>query len=123
MFSAGSINVLTAEDFTVILNGSPEIEVDVLKAHTTGSFSTSINLIIYVIRIVTGGDSAFANNFWRAVEKMSTADRARLLAFWTGSACVPSDLSSWRLDLRIRGSVSAHLPVAATCMNRLTLPK
>jgi hypothetical protein len=98
-------SIITAEDFQIVLNGSPDIDVEVLKSHTQ----------------VSGGSDEFTARFWAVVAAMSPRRRSELLGFWTGSACVPSDLSGWTIKLEV-GSDSAKLPSTATCYKKMRIP-
>ena len=102
---AGLPSVLTAEDFTLLLSGSPEIDTAVLRSHCS----------------VNGGTPEFATMFWDYVDSLTPVDKAKLLAFWTGSACVPSDLSSWQIKVEVK-SASDALPTSATCFHRIRIP-
>jgi hypothetical protein len=100
------LDILTAEDFAVILNGSPEIETALLRNHTDCS----------------GANKKWYDEFWAVVDSMTPMQKSNLLAFWTGSACVPSDLSRWKLRLEVHRE-SPELPEAATCSRQLRVPK
>mmetsp|Transcript_33264 Transcript_33264/g.87137 ORF Transcript_33264/g.87137 Transcript_33264/m.87137 type:complete len:729 (+) Transcript_33264:3305-5491(+) len=100
------LDILTAEDFAVILNGSPEIETALLRNQTECS----------------GANKKWYDDFWNVVEKMTAMEKSNLLGFWTGSACVPSDLSRWKLRLEVHRE-SQELPEAATCSRQLRIPK
>ena len=113
VFAAGTFDLFTAEDFAIYLNGSPTIDVAVLKAHTR----------------VRGGSSRFQTLFWDVLDKRFTsADRSRLLSFWTGSATVPSNLSGFHLNLTVQtgSGIHAHssrLPSASTCSSQMSMPE
>lgn len=100
------LDILTPEDFAVILNGVPVVETSVLMAHTQCS----------------GASREWYNMFWRVVDGLSAIEKGQLLAFWTGSSCVPSDLSDWSLRLEVH-QPSSKLPEAATCPRQLRIPK
>eukprot|EP00729_Bicosta_minor_P005696 gene5696-6683_t len=113
VFDAGTFDLFTAEDFTVLLNGSPTVDVAVLKAHTR----------------VHGGSMRFRGIFWEVLEiRFSSADRSRLLSFWTGSATVPSNLADFALHLTVQTGPGIHahssrLPSASTCSSQMSLPE
>ena len=105
--TSGLPTVLTPEDFTIILNGSPEIDTAVLRSHCQISGSTT---------------PEFTDMFWSHVGTLSPLQKSELLTFWTGSACVPSDLSSWQLKLVVESS-SDRLPTSATCFFKMRIPR
>ena len=113
VFDAGTFDLFTAEDFAVLLNGSPTVDVAVLKAHTR----------------VHGGSMRFRGIFWEVLEiRFSSADRSRLLSFWTGSATVPSNLADFALHLTVQTGPGIHahssrLPSASTCSSQMSLPE
>jgi hypothetical protein len=108
VFPPGSLSsALSAEDFQVILNGSPEIQTSVLKSHCKFSGGH--------------GSQEFQDLFWEYVDTLDTKEKSRLLGFWTGSSCVPSDLASWVIKIEVSGDL-ARLPNATTCYFKMTVP-
>lgn len=105
--ASGLPTVLTPEDFTIILNGSPEIDTAVLRTHCQVSGSTT---------------PEFIDMFWAHVATLSPLQKSELLTFWTGSACVPSNLSSWQLKLVVESN-SDRLPTSATCFFKMRIPR
>ena len=69
-----------------------------------------------------GATRAFKAMFWEYVGTLKALEKAKLLGFWTGSSCVPSDLDSWNLKVEIHGSGQARLPGATTCYFTMTIP-
>lgn len=68
-----------------------------------------------------GRESRLIDYVWTVVTEMSLVERAKLLQFWTGSACVPSDMSHWNLKLEV-GRPSEKLPNSATCFRTIYIP-
>ena len=64
--------------------------------------------------------------FWEILEEMSTEDKARILAFTTGTSRVPP--SGWRalqppFTLSMENESTERLPHSHTCANQLILPR
>merc|ERR1711865_238772 len=98
---------LTAEDFAVILNGSPEVDAKVMQQRCN-SF---------------GNGTDTERWFWEVVsQELTDLERSMLLSFWTGDACIPADVESWHLSVSLEGR-SERLPTSATCSLHLRLPQ
>jgi E3 ubiquitin-protein ligase HUWE1 len=113
--------IVSVAELDLLIAGMPSIDLDDWQEHTMymGFFSK---------------DSPEAKWFWQILrEDFGSAEHAKLLHFTTGSASVPgtgfSTLSGYgggTCRFTIEGRVDQgpeHLPTAATCFNRLRMPR
>ncbi len=107
---------LSARDLELLLCGETKIDVEDWRTHTLlEGFSPQDPIVVW---------------FWEAVAARNETERAKLLAFCTGTPRVPAQgfqmlrgSDGPRLfTLRRTESTCARLPVAHTCHNRLDLP-
>jgi E3 ubiquitin-protein ligase HACE1 len=106
----------TSAELQLLVCGMPNIDVIDWRAHTEYSgFAATDDVVAW---------------FWSLVDEMPTAERAKLLAFSTGSARVPATgfanlmgyngaRTRFKIE-RLDGSAQ-RLPVAQTCFNTLKL--
>jgi hypothetical protein len=106
---------VTAEDFNLLINGSPVVDVDVLKKIT--SFTDESHQTADTV-------SKFKQWFWAIVEKMTNEERHDLINFWTSSPSMPADPRSYQPQpsVTLRPADEVHLPTANTCISRLYIP-
>ena len=80
---SSALEMLAPEELELILCGMPNIKVSEWKQSARYSGYTADGLVF-------GAASELALWFWEVVEELPQAERALLLKFSTGSACVPS---------------------------------
>ena len=109
-----SLNDLNAEDFRLLLNGIPDINIQTLMSYTTFSDESK----------ESSRRSQFEKWFWSTVEKMSNQEKQELLFFWTGSPYLPASEDGFQPlpSITLRPQSDLHLPTANTCINRLYIP-
>ena len=112
-----SLAGLTAEDLRLMLNGSGEISVDLLK-HIT-QFNNEAGPSEPDEKI-----NKFKKWFWGIVERMSTAEKQELVYFWTSSPALPATEEGFQPvpSITIRPWSDNQLPTANTCISRLYIP-
>ena len=111
------IGVLNASELELLISGTPDIDLDDLKANTE----------------YHGGDTPTSPQirwFWEIVREMNLEDRARLLMFCTGTSKVPlegfeklrgmSGLQKFQIHKAQANDVN-QLCTAHTCFNQLDL--
>ena len=106
---------LTAEDVHLLMNGSPFVDIEVLKKIT--SFTDESHQPSDVV-------ARFKQWFWAIVDKMTNEEKHDLINFWTSSPSMPADPRSYQPQpsITIRPSDEVHLPTANTCISRLYIP-
>ena len=111
---ANSLNDLNAEDFRLLLNGIPDINVKTLMNYTTFSDESKEG----------SRRSQFEKWFWNTIEKMTNQEKQELLFFWTGSPYLPASEDGFQPlpSITLRPQSDLHLPTANTCINRLYIP-
>ena len=105
---------LNAEDFRLLLNGIPDINIQTLMTYTTFSDESK----------ESSRRAQFEKWFWNTVEKMSNQEKQELLFFWTGSPYLPASEDGFQPlpSITLRPQSDMHLPTANTCINRLYIP-
>ena len=109
---------LTAEDLRLILNGSGEISVELLKQIT--QFNNESGPANENPEKMT----RFKKWFWSIVERMSATEKQELVYFWTSSPALPATEEAFQPvpSITIRPSSDHQLPTANTCISRLYIP-
>ena len=112
-----SLAGLTAEDLRLMLNGSGEISVDLLKQITQFNNEAGPNEPQEKI-------TKFKKWFWSLVERMSVAEKQELVYFWTSSPALPATEEGFQPvpSITIRPVSDNQLPTANTCISRLYIP-
>jgi len=111
-----SLDGLVAEDFTLLLNGQNEIDVQTLISYTSFNDESGESNSDKVQK--------FKRWFWFIVEKMSIQERQDLVYFWTSSPALPASEEGFQPmpTITIRPADDNHLPTANTCISRLYIP-
>ncbi|XP_063690395.1 E3 ubiquitin-protein ligase UBR5-like isoform X2 [Bolinopsis microptera] len=112
-----SLGGLTAEDLRLMLNGSGEISVELLKQITQFNNEAGPNEPQEKI-------TKFKKWFWSLVERMSVAEKQELVYFWTSSPALPATEEGFQPvpSITIRPVSDNQLPTANTCISRLYIP-
>ncbi|KAL5247971.1 hypothetical protein ACHWQZ_G017216 [Mnemiopsis leidyi] len=112
-----SLAGLTAEDLRLMLNGSGEISVELLKQITQFNNEAGPNEPQEKI-------TKFKKWFWSLVERMSVAEKQELVYFWTSSPALPATEEGFQPvpSITIRPVSDHQLPTANTCISRLYIP-
>ena len=108
---------LTAEDLRLMLNGSGEINVELLRQIT--QFNNEAGPSETQEKI-----ARFKKWFWGIVERMSVAEKQELVYFWTSSPALPATEEGFQPvpSITIRPWSDNQLPTANTCISRLYIP-
>ena len=136
------LDSFTAEDWSLLLNGSPVVSAETLRKITKFSDEMSGDLLTEQNLAMLGldrGNSARAKKrredmiykgwFWEIIGNYSQKELQNLLHFWTGAPLLPFDTSKMEVkpQVTLRGKETndarALLPTANTCINRLYLPR
>ncbi|KAH8852577.1 E3 ubiquitin-protein ligase [Schistosoma japonicum] len=121
-----SLDGLTAEDLRLLLNGTGDIDVDVLSGYTTflDETGTGSNVDLTKSCDNTNLVNRLKKWFWCTVRNMDTKQRQDLLYFWTSSPTLPASAQGFQPmpSITIRPPDDHHLPSANTCISRLYLP-
>ena len=112
-----SLSNLTAEDLRLLLNGSGDISVDILKQMT--QFINEAGPTESEEKI-----TRFKKWFWSLVEKMCVQEKQDLVYFWTSSPALPASEEGFEPSpsITIRPWSDHQLPTANTCISRLYIP-
>merc|ERR1712176_293564 len=112
-----SLAGLTAEDLRLMLNGSGEISVDLLKQIPQFNNEAGPNEPQEKI-------TKFKKWFWSLVERMSVSEKQELVYFWTSSPALPATEEGFQPvpSITIRPVSDNQLPTANTCISRLYIP-
>ncbi|CAK9023527.1 Ubiquitin-protein ligase E3A (E6AP ubiquitin-protein ligase) (HECT-type ubiquitin transferase E3A) (Human papillomavirus E6-associated protein) (Oncogenic protein-associated protein E6-AP) (Renal carcinoma antigen NY-REN-54) [Durusdinium trenchii] len=105
-----TFRILRPEELELIMTGSPDLDMDVLKSVTRyeGGYSQDHPTILA---------------FWEVIAEMTPDQHRDLLRFVTGVPKVPIDgAESLRFTIQRAGVDSMQLPTASTCFNILLLP-
>jgi E3 ubiquitin-protein ligase HERC2 len=79
---SGPFHVLRAEDLELLVVGAPEVDLALLKTHTTYKNTPA------------DGSAPIIQWFWQVLEEYSPEDRARFLQFAWGRARLPANFTS-----------------------------
>jgi E3 ubiquitin-protein ligase HUWE1 len=110
-----TISILNASELELLISGTPDIDVEDLRANTEDTgFTVGSKQIQW---------------FWDVVREMNKEDLARLLMFCTGTSKVPLDgfgalqgmQGPQRFQIHRQHADDSKLPSAHTCFNQLDL--
>lgn len=107
---ASHLALLSWYDLELAVCGDPDINVDVLRRHT------SYNGV--------DAGSELVKNFWTAMESFSSEERQLFLRFVWGRSRLPISESDWATQFTINNFSKGdeHLPVSHTCFFSIDLP-
>ncbi|XP_018648366.1 putative ubiquitin--protein ligase edd [Schistosoma mansoni] len=121
-----ALDGLTAEDLRLLLNGTGDIDVDVLSGYTTFVDETGTGSNIDVTKSCDNTNlvNRLKKWFWCTVRSMDMKQRQDLLYFWTSSPTLPASAQGFQPmpSITIKPPDDHHLPSANTCISRLYLP-
>ncbi|VDP92733.1 unnamed protein product [Echinostoma caproni] len=126
-----ALDRLTAEDLRLLLNGTGEIDTDVLASYTTFHNETGTSSTDLGKSLESNGGANSVDKvarlkrwFWSTVRNMDNKQRQDLLYFWTSSPALPASSQGFQPmpSITIRPADDHHLPSANTCISRLYLP-
>ena len=97
------LSLLTWKELELEVCGSPEIDIDYLKANTTYNGCNS--------------NDSHIKHFWNVLKSFTQLERTQFLRFSWGRSRLPSNATKWTDKLRIESTDAdiSHLPVAHTC--------
>lgn len=103
-----ALSLFTWNELEVLVCGSPDIDVEVLKEHTSYSgYSATDDTIV---------------NFWTVFEELSREERTQFIRFAWGRSRLPTE-SKWPNNFQIQNSGSENsLPCSHTCFFKIDLP-
>uniref|UniRef100_A0A095AQV0 E3 ubiquitin-protein ligase UBR5 n=1 Tax=Schistosoma haematobium TaxID=6185 RepID=A0A095AQV0_SCHHA len=121
-----ALDGLTAEDLRLLLNGTGDIDVDVLCGYTTFVDETGTGSNVDVTKSCDNTNlvNRLKKWFWCTVRSMDMKQRQDLLYFWTSSPTLPASAQGFQPmpSITIKPPDDHHLPSANTCISRLYLP-
>lgn len=111
------ISIFNEKELELLISGTPEIDIDDLKAHTNYTHYKSSDAII--------------SWFWEALYSFTQEERALFVQFVTGTSKVPLEGFNALEGMRGPQHFNIHkafisassLPTAHTCFNQLDLPE
>nr|CAH8831156.1 unnamed protein product [Trichobilharzia regenti] len=114
---------LTPEDLRLLLNGTGDIDVDVLSGYTTFLDETGTGSNIDLTKSCDNVNR-LKKWFWSTVRGMDTKQRQDLLYFWTSSPTLPASALGFQPapSVTVKPPDDHHLPSANTCISRLYIP-
>ncbi|CAH8458674.1 unnamed protein product [Heterobilharzia americana] len=121
-----ALDGLTAEDLRLLLNGTGDIDVDVLSGYTTFLDETGTGSSVDLTKSCDNTNlvNRLKKWFWSTIRNMDIKQRQDLLYFWTSSPTLPASAQGFQPmpSVTIRPPDDHHLPSANTCISRLYIP-
>lgn len=141
MIPSAALQGLTAEDFRLLLNGCPAIDVQLLKTCThfvdesgrSNGYCTFLHTVLMRCRL-----DQTRKWFWQIVERMTDQQQHDLIYFWTSApvmSCAMLEIAHRQQGLPateagfvpkpnivVRPPSDQRLPSANTCASRLEIP-
>ena len=106
-----SLSLFTWKELEVLVGGPPNIDIDLLKRHTTYDGYTATDKTIKM--------------FWKVFESFTEEEKSMYVRFAWGRSRLPSGSSHWTSEHKLsnRGKGDHKLPVSHTCFFHVELPE